>query len=65
MIEKDDIITIEGYHEKLRFKVTSVDGEEVLAVDCDYLQPITCSTNQVTVLEKHGTTSTNTDPSVD
>lgn len=64
MIEKNDIITIEGYHEDMRFKVTSVEGDEIHAIDCKYSMPLKCSIYQAKIKEKNGTTSTNNDTGV-
>jgi hypothetical protein len=61
VIEKNDIITIEGYHEDMRFKVTSVKGDEVHAIDCKYAMPLKCSINQVTIKEKNESASTDND----
>jgi hypothetical protein len=61
VIEKNDIIAIQGYHDQMRFKVTSVEGEEVHAVDCKYSMPLTCNINQATIKEKNESTSTDND----
>jgi hypothetical protein len=65
VIEKNDIIAIEGYHEAMRFRVTSIKGDEVHAIDCKYDMPLKCNINQATIKEKHESTSDNNGINID